>query len=318
MKLNLNFIGALALATIVTLTACGDDPITVPPVVETNEAPTLLLQNPDMSQMMSSLRRTDLPRDTRVELQLVAADADGNLQALTVDRNGAQVTIPTSNVFVEFDGNLGPLDNNPRLLVGADTTGFTKTINVRTAAGFGDSVTYTFTVNDTGLNGANREEASVTITLVNEAAPTPLAGELMNREFYNRSDPSTARPGALDLDSGDAMSSSMSTMTELQDQGNGSTAWLRQIAPENGASLRYAGNGASIYDGVTSFETLLDLYDASGSDLGLSDPINAGDVFVVTRNDATVGSKFYVVIFTEATDAAGTSNDKYVVSIKQN
>ena len=308
---------ALAVGATLTLASCGDDDLPdVNPPVPTNDAPTLSVENPDMSQMGSSIRLTGRDNDVRVNFTLVADDADDNLQALTVLRNGTEVAIPTSNVFVEQDGNVGPLSNNPLLLTGADTTGFRKAISVRTAAAPGDSVTYTFTVNDTGLSGVSREEATVTITLVNESR-TPLGQGFTNREFYNRSDPSTSRPGALDLDTGDAVASSNNTTSELQDQGNSGGDWLRQVAPENGAELYLAPDDTD-FDAIESVEDLLDVFDASGDAVALTPTLMDGDVIIVTREDPNTGSKFYAVRFNQVVNGAGTGSDRYVVDIKQN
>ena len=298
------------------LASCGDDNGDDIPPVPTNDAPTLQVENPDMSQMGSSIRLTGRDNDVRVNFTLVADDADDNLQALTVLRNGTEVAIPTSNVFVEQDGNVGPLSNNPLLLTGADTTGFRKAISVRTAAAPGDSVTYTFTVNDSGIDGVSREEATVTITLVNEMV-TPLGQGFTNREFYNRSDPSASRPGALDLDSGDPVPSTGNTMSELQDQGNAGGDWLRQVAPENGAELYLAPDGTD-FDDIESVEDLLAIFDDSGDAVALTPPLEDGDVIIVTREDPNVGSKFYAVRFNEVVNMTGTTNDRYVVDIKQN
>ena len=314
----MNYAAAAVLGASMLLASCGDDTTDPVPVTPTNEAPTLMVENPDMSQMSTAARLTDVDPNTRVEFRLVAEDADDNLQELVVSRNGTQVTIPTSNVFIEFDGNLGPLDNNPRLLLGSDTTGFSKTINVRSAMGFGDSVTYTFTVRDNGIALANREEASITITLVNGMAPTPLAAEIRGAEFYNRN-ASTARPGALDLDTGTAVPSSNNTSSELQDQGNTSSGtWRQVVVPENGAELRVVQNDdGTTYSSVTNLDQLLDVFD-DAVPVTQSDRIENGDVYVVNREDPTVGSKFYLVQFTEVVDQAGSENDRYVVNIKQN
>ena len=306
MKFSVKHLAFVAMAaTAVTLTSCGDDdPIDVP-----NRAPEIRLQNPDGSNGNDTIRRTGLSRNGLVELQLVASDPDGNITQLIVDRNGVLVPLDSNFVNLTIDGSVGPLPENPLLILNAEKSGFTKTIRVRSASAFGDSIVYRFIIRD-----ESGDEATARLVLVNG---TPLAPEIPNVLFYNFSDPGTDRPGALDLDGGRAVASRDVTTSELQDQGNASNgSWRKIVAPENGAELRKAPANFD-YAALALRTELRDAYMAAGTNLGLSDEIKNGDVYLVKREDATVGTKYYAVRFNTATDETGTRNDRYDVSIKQ-
>ena len=321
MKLWLKYLGFAAVASTVTLASCGDDEEDLPPPIETNTAPTLSLENPDMTQMGSMRRLENLDREALAEFVLVAEDIDDNIQAITVFQDGDQLSTangPIDNVRIEFDGMVQALDNNPRLLVTADTAGFRKRIRLRAPADFNDSTTYTITINDSGLNGVDREEASVDVTLVTGAPPVNLRTK-SDIEFFNFSGPNR---GAVDLDLGEPVPSDNATAlgatAELQDSGNGPNGWARTVTADNGATLRLGGDDVD-FDNIRTLSDLLSAYDEAGdaNDITVTGTIEEGQVYFVTRTDADGNDLFYVVRFDEVNNTDNDNRDSYVITVKR-
>ncbi len=300
---NLAFVAVAATAA--TLASCSeDDSIQVP-----NRDPTLTVTNPDGSMSGASIRRANLDPNTAVEFKLVASDADGNIDRFIVERNDILVGIPASDVSLTIDGNVTPLPANPLLILNAEQNGFTKTIRLRSAGAFGDSVKYTFTVRD-----AEARDAEVNITLVNSVPPTPLQAEIKNVEFYNRA-ATAARPGAMDLDLGQFRRSDGDTLSEIQDLGNNSDGtWKKTWVAENNTTLRKAPANAD-YNSLTTEKQLIALYDEAKTDLTASDVIKKGDVYLAKKENR---NKYYVILVNDVVDLALNESDKYVISIKQN
>ncbi len=322
MKLWMNYAATFAVGASMLLASCGADDTDDDPIVDINEAPTLTVQNPDMSAPMTSVRVAMAAPNELREFLLVADDGNDNLQTVTFLQNGTVVdvsTAPSDAIRFEIDGNVSALDENPKVLFDDDTDGFSKTIRLRAPADFNDSVTYTITVQDTGEDDlTNPEEASVEITLVTGTAPVLLV-EKRDVEFFNMAG---TQPGALDLDQGIAVPSANNTTSELQDQGlSPQGAWRQTVSPENGASLRRVLNaGADFYDNVRTVDELRNAWDNATTTIGTSDRLMDGDVYVVMNPNPPGGGgdKFYLIEFAEVIDVPNTNaGDKYVVNIKQ-
>ena len=320
----------LALAAIaggaMIFASCNPDD-DIPPVDprDSNRAPTLTIENTDMSMtdgrvMVGEDDQGNSLNGSLFAFTLDGDDPDGNMRTLRVTRNGSNVSAGSQDVRIEFDGVVGPLSGNEPLLFGDDKRDFSKEVQVRAPQNFADSLTYAFIVTDTfGLSD------TAIVTLVTGAAPTPLSTQVFrDRIFSNRSGPDR---GALDLDTGEAVASTGNTDSELQDLGNNSQGqWLRQVQVENDAEMRVlvpatddTGGAMAMtrFRNTTTVDGLLDLYDEAANDTTTTETIVPGTIAIVRREIDGAEDKFFLVLFKAVNNTTDNNRDSYTVDIKQ-
>ena len=320
----------LALAAIaggaMTFGSCNpDDDIAPVDPRDSNRAPTLTIENTDMSMtdgrvMVGEDDQGNSLNGSLFAFTLDGDDPDGNMRTLRVTRNGSNVSAGSQDVRIEFDGVVGPLSGNEPLLFGDDKRDFSKEVQVRAPQNFADSLTYAFIVTDTfGLSD------TAIVTLVTGAAPTPLSTQVFrDRIFSNRSGPDR---GALDLDTGEAVASTGNTDSELQDLGNNSQGqWLRQVQVENDAEMRVlvpatddTGGAMAMtrFRNTTTVDGLLDLYDEAANDITTTETIVPGTIAIVRREIDGAEDKFFLVLFKAVNNTTDNNRDSYTVDIKQ-
>lgn len=302
------YAAGFAVATSVTLASCGDDD---EPIIPTNDAPTIELQN-DAGAMLSDTV-SGLEPDGLFEVVVSADDPDDNLRTITIERDGVSVPLQSDNVFIGSVSPANTLSANPATL-GTDSSGFTRTYLLRTADEGETAVTYTFVVEDSGIDLVGAESAEASVTLVTREVLTPIEDSTSNGIFYNASGQLN---GAFDLNEGENVPSN-SDMSELQDGGvdtAGTGLWRRVIIAENGATIRSLSpedtTGFS-YGAIEFEEEVRALFDdgtePTNNRVG---PVESGDVFVVNRDDT------YWLVQVESVDEDPDANDDgYVINYK--
>ncbi|HFA51435.1 MAG TPA: hypothetical protein ENJ95_20675 [Bacteroidetes bacterium] len=224
--------------------------------------------------------------------------------------------------------------NNPQLITGTDTEGLTWdiTLNVQDAY---DTRTYEVSVED---KGGKSDSETFDITVVEPVVTTPLDIEISG-VLFNQAGP--AGKGAIDLDSGnttgissaDPVTGTQPEDAELRDMGIDSSIdpavaenWRGQIAGVNNSIVRKINTPSAenfTFDVVTTKEQIAAEWDAAdslpntelvgGVMTGVSDPVVAGDMFIVEDQNL----RLFLIRVDEVNPVMGSNGDNYVISIKQ-
>lgn len=246
---------------------------------------------------------------------LSAQPAGGLLSTIGVWRDGALISDLTSIRFGTTTADWVDFSANPMDLTGGDENGFDKNVYINTAS-FSQSSVITIRVSD-----ADGDMTDVNINL--NVAQTALSNTFTT-VIFNNADGTGA--GALDLDTGNAVSSS-SLDSEVQDLGIDpaapiATNWIQRIQAENGADMRLVGDDVVEtfnFDSATSKEQIQDAYNASDiftesiNGVPVSPVIQADQLYTISKNGTYYLLKIDVV---NATNVAYDNNDFYQVSIK--
>lgn len=236
-----------------------------------------------------------------VKISLTKGDAD--LSAVTVWDGGAKLDDFT---LADASGNAIDPANNPFTL----QSGNEYTITIVASSEVGSTTTYAFEVSDQGSLSA---ETSIAITIV-APATTDLNVAYSTVVLNNYSGPDF---GSLDLDTGDAVSSS-SDAGDIRDRGIDSALpadqnWIQKIHPVNGAKMR-APDFAAIedfsFDTVDSREALEAAYDTA-VDIDETDVLAEGDMFMTL-----IGEDYYLVKVTSISVTSGDNTDSYTLEVK--
>lgn len=306
--------GLTLLCAVLFLAGCTDDgPIDNPNVL----GPEIFFNSG--SGLISA--DTDLFPGTSFTVSVTVDDGDNPLEVLTVTENGSNV--PAANLT--FDAG-AVTAQNPFLIVGADANGTTYDITVEpTRSEEGDYV-YEFTVTDTE---GRSESVSLTINYEGTPIEMTITGVLLNQA-------GPAGQGGVDLDTGASVGSDDAD-AELQDEGINldlppANNWRRQISGANDAVVRTPDMSALpenfSWENVSTREEIVAAFDSgkaldgddslsAGSatdDIAneeVSEPVEAGDLFVVFRN-----GRYYLVRVDAVRATDGNNMDQYELSIK--
>ena len=295
------------------LVGCEEDPpIVDPPIVVPPVPPSL-----DFSTE-AGLFTTDVTLDianTFIRTGIVADAGDAELNSLSVFKDGVLINPDDLRIFTTIGDDATEIDpvNNPQTITDGFRNSFEWEIRVRTPD-FGASSTYAFTVTDT-----DQETDEISLTVTTEVPDTPLDSMLMG-VLFNRSGPTGT--GGLDLDEG-LGTGSMSALAEIRDEGGvGAGNWLRQISGVNGSVIKTL-NTDDIdnfdFDAITTKEAIIGLF-VDGDDLMddgsgtlVTEPIQAGDVFVVFNEN---NQRYYLLQIAQVNEVDSDNSDNYVIDIK--
>jgi hypothetical protein len=111
---------------------------------------------------ITTLTPTVIQANGSFQVSLSADDGDSPLNTLTITKDGSNVSL--SNI--KYNGS--PAAANPRLLLGADKTSFTYTIDVQTNLAADESATYAFVI-----AAENGDETTEVVVITAEAAMDP-------------------------------------------------------------------------------------------------------------------------------------------------
>ncbi len=257
---------------------------------------------------------------TSFTVRLAATRGTASLDELTVLEEGVAIAADRITIAdVVADGN-------PYALLDVDKNGFELDVEIQIANP--GTRNYTFQVSDTDGNAVE-----VSVAVGSGTPVTEINGVLLNQA-------GEAGTGGVDLDTGDGTGSN-DAAAELQDEGINENLpqdqnWRRQISGANNAEVRTPDLNVLpenfSFDNVKTQEEIVNAFDTglalTGDDSAcnctdnvsgeeVSEPVVAGDLFVVKRDD-----NYYLVRVDEvnevfiAPDTPGNNDDNYELSIK--
>lgn len=312
--------GSLLLLNLFVSTGCEDDP-SLPDV---KDPPILVIGS--ASDVTEGGTITVAP-STDVAVQLIGTAGTEDLETMRFDENGGDVDLSRLSV----SGGETMVGSAIALIAAGDAAGFTWDA-VFTASDVPGTYDYSVTLADAG--GLT---SSTNFTIVVEDPATPLDVNLTGI-LFNQAGP--AGRGAIDLDSGnttgittaDPDTGTTPDQAELRDMGIDPTVdpaveenWRAQVTSVNGTEVRIlttpstefvdfdsVDNKEAIANEWAAADILPNAEDVGGTIQDVSDPVLAGDIFLVR----TMDSRIYLVRVDAVTESFGDNEDNYTLSIK--
>lgn len=305
-----------AVAITFIATGCGEDE----EIIVVNDPPSLAFIADDANGLNAPYNTTDfeVQKDSAfVYVGLEGAQGTGALQSLTVTEDGVNVDA-SRLAFYDLRASADVLANNPLLITGDNTTGFTWEVGIAL-----DGAISTRTLGFE-LVDENGEVSSVTINVSTYLADVSntLEGVLLNQA-------GPAGQGGLDLDDGSSTgtvgSDPSSADAEIKDEGinalDPSVNWKQQISAINDSEIRIPGADFPEdfkFADVTKVDEIITFYDGgdqlpntNGSGDAVSDPVVVGDIFLVKRGD-----RYYLLEVTEVNPTTNDNSDNIVFDVK--
>ncbi len=310
MKSLMKFSAMAFMALTLTMVGCDEDP-DVPPVGQTNNDPTVELQN-GAGVVVDSFAITGQDANgSFIGFTVIGDDIDDNLQTVSFERDG--VLLDATSSSVRPDDITGVLTSNR---TGVDSSGFTRTFFFQAPSDFDASTTYTITVTDVAQATAS---VDLTITTPVEIVTTPIQQSFETVLFSNQAGP--AGTGGVDLDAG-AGTGSMDMTAELRDLGIDTSLpdadnWRQQIAPANSMTILRAPSAAFVAENpfadVTTQEAIIEGFESSSVDINESQQVTPGSIFAVFSE---TNNRYYLVEVMNVIVTAADNSDRYVLNIK--
>ena len=239
-----------------------------------------------------------------VRVNISALQGTGDLSTITVFEN--ETLMDASRLSFDDNGMLTPFLGNPEFTPNIGSFDATLAIEV---ASMVDSNLTNYRIELTDSEGL-MSSATLSV-LIENTLDTTYTGVLV----YNRDG---QQFGGLNLYTGQAVAFN-SPDAQIRDLGidlnrPNATNWLRQIRAINGASLRIPGDNQPegfSFENIRSRDALIAAYDA-GTNIGDSDPVEIGDIFLVQN-----GNDYFILNVTDVVVTATDNNDFYEFEIKK-
>ncbi|HHM21039.1 MAG TPA: hypothetical protein ENJ20_03350 [Bacteroidetes bacterium] len=320
MKKILSFLAAsLLLLNLFVITGCEDEPTTP----DVKDPPVLSIGS--SSDVVEGGTITVAP-STSVAVQLIGTAGTDGLKSISFKENGTDMDLDRLDVAGLTIGSA------THLLEGtSDENGFTWDMTV-TASDTPGTYDYSVTLTDAG--GLS---SSTNFTIVVENPTTPLDATLMG-VLFNQAGP--AGRGAIDLQTGnttgistaDPTTGTTPDMAELRDMGIDPTIdpaveenWRMQVTSVNGTEVRILIDPSTEnfdFDLVDNKEAIAAEWAAAnilpnqeminGVSHDVSDPVVAGDIFLVRDADGNI----FLIRVDSVDPVFGSNEDSYTLSIK--
>ncbi len=239
-----------------------------------------------------------------VRVNLSALQGTGDLSTITVFEN--ETLMDASRLSFDNNGTLSAFLANPEFTPNISSFDATLAIEVASVV---DSNLYNYRIELTDTEGL---QSSATLSvLVENTLDTTYTGVLV----YNRDG---QQFGGLNLYTGEAVAFN-SADAQIRDLGidlnlPNATNWLRQIRAVNGAMLRAPGNSQPegfSFENIRSRDALVAAFDA-GTDIGDSEAVQVGDIFLVQNTD-----DYFILLVTDVVVTENDNNDYYEFEIKK-
>ena len=315
-KFQFLLLALTAVAFTFIATSCGEDE----EIIVVNDPPSLAFVADDANGLNAPYPTADfeIQKDEAfVYVAIEGVQGTGALQSLTVTEDGVNVDAASLS-FYDLRAAADVAANNPLLITGDNTTGFTWEIGIALDGTVGTR-TFAFELVD-----ENGEVATVSIafsTFLAEVSTT-LEGVLLNQA-------GPAGQGGLDLDTGNSTGTvgtdPSAADAEIKDEGinnlDPSVNWKQQISAINDAVIRIPGADFPEdfkFADVTKVDEIIAFYDGGdalpnvdGTGELVSDPVAVGDIFFVNRGDT-----YYLLEVTEVNIVTTDNSDNIVFDVK--
>ncbi len=323
-KFFLKFSGLALVLALLIATGCNEDD----PIIENPLGPEIAL-NAEAGFVSGDV---ELLEGEAFSVKITVTPGDNPLSSLRLLVGGA--VVPAANITdYVTDINAGGediLQQNPLAIDASRENGATYVYEMVPFGQLeGETVAYTFEVTDKA-----QETASVSFDITIVPPPGTELDMELSGVLFNQAGP--AGTGGLDLDTGDGTGSA-DAAAEIRDLGIDCTIdpanaenWRAQVGSVNGTDMKAVDVDAQpegfSFDNVKTKEEIVAAYDtgitlADGVSTNancvetpvadVSDPVSAGDLFVVKKGDV-----YYLFQVDEVNPVGGSNGDNYVLSIK--
>ena len=310
------FVLAVVAAAFVA-TGCGEDETPIfdtPPSIDFADSHPNGLNGPYPT---TDVEVTDVDQWVYVVLEAVAGT--GNINSITVTEDDVKVATDRLS-FRDLTADADITANNPLLVVGDNAAGFSIEIGINPHDDIA-AKTYAFEV---GADDGQTSTVTFTITTIDPGTPvsTVLEGVLLNQA-------GPAGQGGLDLDDGSSTGTVIDASAadaEIKDEGidvslPNDQNWKAQISAINDAEMRIPGAGFPEdfdFANVATVEEIQGYFDGgeqlpnydADDDEYISDAVEVGDVFLVTRNGV-----YYLLQVTAVNPTPADNADNIVFDI---
>lgn len=256
---------------------------------------TITVADSDPVLTLTGPNSIELENPSIIALDVNATPGGGLLKSLAVYEDGNLITDLTRLRFKESTEAFGA---NPLVLEGDDKNGFSSKIFIKSSSEVGTKK-YTFTVTD-----ENDKEASFDYTITIKPIATGFTNTYTDVKVYNNAG---TEYGALDLDTGSAISSTQGAADIVDNGIDGDGNWKKELKAKSGVSMRAI---AGTYDGISSKELLVAAYTA-GTDASIV-KVGEGSIFAAKKGDA-----YYLIQVGTVNETNADNLDYYLFNIKE-